>query len=292
MKRMRNLIIIILTAVLLLSVSGTSAGAAGVTATPTSSTVLVNNQTVTFQAYTIGGNNYFRLRDLAMAFVGSTERFSVQWDGDANAVRLLSNSLYSPIGGELSVSSSPAPVTAVPTTSQIYLDGKLIYAKAYVIGESNYFKLRDIGAAMTFGVTYDDAAKAIKIDTTKEYYLPALLEILPDATYKEYYTPEQMASLPSGTVAEGFIFYNRTESGSITITEHGRSYFSIASINLTSDNDLAKLKNIIGIFVSAPDQVMAAAASSKTDGQKTLQIEGKSIISGYAGETLTITISW
>jgi len=53
----------------------------GVIAIPTKSTVLVNGIKVAFEAYNIGGNNYFKLRDIAQAF-----DIGVTWDGATNTV--------------------------------------------------------------------------------------------------------------------------------------------------------------------------------------------------------------
>lgn len=292
-RQLAKLIAVILTAVLFFSVGVTALAApSSVQGAPNESTVKINNAPVSFEAYTISGNNYFKLRDLAMALMGSAKRFSVEWDGNANAVRITSEGRYNPVGGELKVSGNTSSVTAAPTTATIYLDGKQIYVKAYVIAGANYLKLRDLGAAMNFSTTYDGATKSINVDTIKEYYMPAMLEILPGATYKEYYTPEQLAAMPLGTVGEGKIFYNRTDSGSITITEYSRTYFNIASVGLSSENDLAKLKNVIGIFVSTPEQVMDAVNLSKTAGQKTLLIEGKSFTCNYYAQTISIIINW
>ena len=49
------------------------------TAAPTSSTVLVNSEAKTFEAHTIDGYNYFKLRDLA--FVLSGTRRNLKWAG-------------------------------------------------------------------------------------------------------------------------------------------------------------------------------------------------------------------
>ena len=40
---------------------------------------------------------------------------------------------------------------------------------AYNIGGNNYFKLRDIGQAMNFGVDWDSTKRTIAIDTSKAY---------------------------------------------------------------------------------------------------------------------------
>ncbi|MDR2442720.1 MAG: hypothetical protein LBE31_04280, partial [Deltaproteobacteria bacterium] len=56
-----------------------------------------------------------------------------------------------------------------PTTSKITLDGAEVSLTAYNIGGNNYFKLRDIGAAFDFGVTWDSAKNTIVIDTSIGY---------------------------------------------------------------------------------------------------------------------------
>ncbi len=139
-------------------------------AQPMSSTVLVNGQRVAFEAYTINGSNYFRLRDLALALNGSEVQFEVTWDGSKNAINLLSHHPYSVAGGELSMSGLAAVQTAYLTTSDIHLDGTLIVLTAYNIGGSNYFMLRDLGWTLGFAVEWDEAANAIRIDTSRGGY--------------------------------------------------------------------------------------------------------------------------
>jgi hypothetical protein len=56
------------------------------TAKPTTANVLVNGIAVKFEAYNIGGNNYFKLRDLAMALSGTGKQFDVSWDAAENAI--------------------------------------------------------------------------------------------------------------------------------------------------------------------------------------------------------------
>jgi hypothetical protein len=57
-------------------------------AKPTDSKVLVNEEEVSFQAYNINDNNYFKLRDLAMILNGTDKNFAVSWDGENNAISL------------------------------------------------------------------------------------------------------------------------------------------------------------------------------------------------------------
>jgi alpha-tubulin suppressor-like RCC1 family protein len=137
-------------------------------ARPATAAVIVNGTPVAFDAYNIGDNNYFKLRDIAYTLRGTAKRFSVGWDKITDAITLSSGWPYVDIGGEMA-GKGEGEKTAVPTTSRIFLDGVSVQLTAYNIGGNNYFKLRDIGQAFDFGVTWDAAAGAIIIDTNKGY---------------------------------------------------------------------------------------------------------------------------
>lgn len=138
------------------------------TAAPTKSAVLVNGKYVSFDAYSINDNNYFKLRDLAQALSGTEKQFEVTWDNEKQAINLISGEAYTPVGGELSAGDGKGK-TAQPSTSAIFLDGQSIQLTAYTINENNYFKLRDIGNAFNLSVTWDGAKNTIVVDTTKDY---------------------------------------------------------------------------------------------------------------------------
>ena len=70
-----------------------------------------------------------------------------------------------------------------------YINGQQAPLTAYLIGGSNYVRLRDIGRAVDFGVTYDAATNSVYID--------------PDAHYEpETTTPAQTATFPSTGITE------------------------------------------------------------------------------------------
>ncbi|MDR2295386.1 MAG: leucine-rich repeat protein [Clostridiales Family XIII bacterium] len=138
------------------------------TAIPTAATVLVNGASVAFDAYNIDGSNHFKLRDLAYALNGSAKQFEVEYDGASNAITLTSGAAYAPVGGEMA-GKGAGNKQATPTASKTILDGKTKNLTAYNIDGNNYFKLRDIGEALDFGVEWDGAQNAIVIDTSKGY---------------------------------------------------------------------------------------------------------------------------
>lgn len=144
-------------------------------ATSTNASVLVNNVPTKFEAYTISGNNYFKLRDLAKVLSGSKKQFEVKWDNTVKAINLLSGKPYTTVGGEM-IKGDGKSKSSISNTSKIYVDGKEVKLTAYTIGGNNYFKLRDIAQVFDIGVTWDQETKTIGIDTSKAY-LPLIDEL-------------------------------------------------------------------------------------------------------------------
>ncbi|WP_051775372.1 hypothetical protein [Paenibacillus tyrfis] len=138
-------------------------------ASPTPAKVLVNSKDTAFEAYNINGNNYFKLRDLAMSVNDSEKSFEVSWDAAKNAISLASNKAYTPEGNELTISGKPTGKQVTETTANLSLNGKEVKFTAYLIDGNNYFKLRDIAGLMNIGVTWDEKANAIRIDTKADY---------------------------------------------------------------------------------------------------------------------------
>ena len=80
-------------------------------------------------------------------------------------------------------------LTARPSTQTFYISGQQAPLTAYLIGGSNYVRLRDIGKAVDFGVTYDAATNSVYID--------------PDAHYEqEVILPSQVAASSSSDITE------------------------------------------------------------------------------------------
>ena len=142
---------------------------ASASASPTKAAVLVNGKNVAFEAYNIDGSNYFKLRDIAMALGGSAKQFGVSWDEAKKSIALSSGTAYTAVGGELTTSGNTATVDATRSAVSVYLDGKLLSLTAYNIGGFNYIKLRDVGAAINFGIGWNAATSTITIDTSAGY---------------------------------------------------------------------------------------------------------------------------
>jgi hypothetical protein len=138
------------------------------TVNPTASTVYVNGEQKSFEAYLINESNYFKLRDLAYVLNGTNKQFEVGYDNSTKAITLTSGQPYTQVGGEM-VAGDGKPKPATITPSKIYIDGKELSVTVYIIGGNNFFMLRDLMGALDIAVTYDAKTKNIGIDTSKGY---------------------------------------------------------------------------------------------------------------------------
>lgn len=142
----------------------TKLGVGKTTARSTSSKVLVNNKSVTFEAYNINASNYIKLRDFAAAVKGTSKQFDVVWDTEKGAINLVSNGTYP--GKIAKIGEGGGKKTpAILNQSRIYQDGVEVNLMAYTINDNNFFKLRDLAKAFAIEVTYDEATATIKINT-------------------------------------------------------------------------------------------------------------------------------
>lgn len=161
------------------------------TAAPSSTKLTVNGKAAAVDAYLINENNYIKLRDLAALVNGTDKNFEVTWDGERNAINLKSASGYTPVGGEM-VPGTAGNREANLTTSAIYVDGVQKPLTAYLIGQNNYFKLRDVMQTFDVYVGWDQRSGTASLDTSKGYEVPA-----PAAT------PTQTPAAQTVAVADG-----------------------------------------------------------------------------------------
>ena len=138
------------------------------TANPMASQVIVDGQSIVFEAYQIDDSSYFKIRDLALAMSNSTKKFDVSWDNSNNAINLIKNQPYTTIGGEL-VAADGQQKEATVSKDKFLLDGKKIRIRTYDIEGEHYVKLRDLGKIMDFNISWDSQTQSITIDTTTSY---------------------------------------------------------------------------------------------------------------------------
>ena len=133
-------------------------------ATPSNTVILVNGEEIKFDAYLINDNNYFKLRDFAMAINKTKQQFNIDWNGETKVINLTLNESYIPVGGELEKSNQ---LSNIPLLSEyiIYCNNLKYNILGYMINGNNFFKLRDIAFALDIIVDWNDEAKTVIIDS-------------------------------------------------------------------------------------------------------------------------------
>ncbi|MCL2058091.1 MAG: phosphodiester glycosidase family protein [Oscillospiraceae bacterium] len=138
-------------------------------AIPIASTVYINGEDIAFNAYTIEGANYFKIRDLAYAINHTNKQFSVGYDELSQAITLTSGQPYEPDGSEMVLGDGSAKVASLNANINIAMDNTSVDIIAYLIEGSNYVRLRDIMRLLDIGVGYDEVTRNITIDTSLQY---------------------------------------------------------------------------------------------------------------------------
>ena len=140
-----------------------------VEALPTRSIVLVDGIDKPFEAYNIGGYNFFKLRDIAYVINNSDKQFNTIWEESKQAITLDIGNPYVVAGGELKTSNNLNPKQAVTSTARLYLNNNIVSCEAYNIDDNNYYKLRDIATIIDFGVTWSESQNTVGIITFIPY---------------------------------------------------------------------------------------------------------------------------
>lgn len=142
-------------------------------ATPSSAKLKVDGKYYTLDSYTIEGNNYFKVRDIAQLMVGTSKEASVQ--GDASGVRIglsidpvVDDDVYVSTGSELKRTNlKPTMATRQITENYSRNVMRRFVSYTYTFDGYKYFPIRELGYLFDFDVQWDNAEKTIVIDTTK-----------------------------------------------------------------------------------------------------------------------------
>lgn len=150
----------------------------------TNQKVKLDGKDVVISGYNIDGYNYFKLRDLAAVLKDSQAKFGVNYkDGVVTLTKAADYKV---------VESDQKPVKAeskgMLTNDKVMVGDKALTATAYKIDDLNYYKLRDLGKELGFGVGYDEATKSVLLTSVmneKEEKVAPKLEEVKEAINKE-----------------------------------------------------------------------------------------------------------
>ncbi|MCR4936520.1 MAG: hypothetical protein K5990_08590, partial [Oscillospiraceae bacterium] len=117
------------------------------------------------EMYNINDENYFKLRDVAALLRGTAAQFEVTWDEENNCIVVETGKPYTPVGGELDQGADRSESIVVSPQSMT-VDGEPVHVTAYNLQGNNYFRIRDLGRVLGFGVDFGENSTVL-ISTAK-----------------------------------------------------------------------------------------------------------------------------
>lgn len=149
--------------------------------------VKLDGKDVVIYGYNIDGYNYFKLRDLAAVLKDSEAKFGVNYkDGVVTLTKAEDYKVVESDQKEVKATSK-----GMLTNDKVLVGDKTLTATAYKIDDLNYYKLRDLGEALEFGVGYDKATDTVLLtsvvnkEETKEEKVAPKVEEVKEAINKE-----------------------------------------------------------------------------------------------------------
>ena len=137
------------------------------------SNVAVNNFLVAPEGYCINQENYYKLRDLAFLLTGKNTAFDVVCDDEHQCISMISGRDYTVAGGEMAPAGDAEIYKFVPSYSEVRLDGQAVQMTGYNINNNNYYRIRDVGPLIGFGVDWDNDSATVVIDSKSGTDAPA-----------------------------------------------------------------------------------------------------------------------
>ena len=129
----------------------------------TTQKVRLDDKDVVIYGYNIDGENYFKLRDVAAVLKDSKVKFGVEYkDG---LVTLTKGADYKVL--DTDQKEVKAESEAMLTNDKVKVGETDLTAKAFKIDGNNYYRVRDLGKALDFGVDYDEEANTVLLSSEK-----------------------------------------------------------------------------------------------------------------------------
>ncbi|MBR0139767.1 MAG: 5'-nucleotidase C-terminal domain-containing protein [Firmicutes bacterium] len=128
----------------------------------------VNGELKEADVYLIDEYNYFRLRDMAALLNGTGSQFSVDFDAATKTMIMKTGEGYEMQEGDLEIGEDNSALTKL-SKQTVMIDGNAVSdLTVYLIGEYNYFKLRDLGDNLGFDVDFDPLTKTMLVTSREE----------------------------------------------------------------------------------------------------------------------------
>lgn len=126
----------------------------------------VNGQSLNVVNYTINGQAYYRIRDIAGLLKNTAKRFNIEYDKEKNEVIINKDKNY--INENKFVIYEDSDV-AIKSKSKLRYENNMIELESYNIKGYNYYRIEDIAELLKFIMEYEISPKSIVINTNEKY---------------------------------------------------------------------------------------------------------------------------
>jgi len=167
MKRLAAILLSLVFAVTL--VPQAAAGATTTAAKPSPIVLKVDGKSTAAPTWRINGEDYFRLRDIALLLNGTEFKFSYESSG--SSVSLNRGTNYTKNGRELAALPKTNK-TATKLSGNIKVGSRTVTVPAYTINSESWFKLTALADIIGFFTSYDMAGKNLLLTTSPTFTNP------------------------------------------------------------------------------------------------------------------------
>jgi len=155
---------------------------------------------------------------------------------------------------------------AIPSPQEFFVDGHRVELEAYSIGGNNYVKLRDIGKAVDFSVSYDPFTNSVIVVSRSPYQEKTLIESPTSADYTAQvnsavftdYLTEEVYS----TIRETLLTGQTTSFSSAVSGFKGLKYGDDEALLQKAEQALQQIKSVLATLGPYPSYQLI----SETDG--------------------------
>lgn len=137
----------------------------GEMANPVTTSLCLDGKNQQLDGFLFHQNNYFKLRDIAELFQGTEKEFQVEWNPQKKAIMLYSSQAYISTREEAVSSQKDGAKMIQNSDASLYIDGEKKVFDTIMIGNHNYFKLRDIMDAFDVEVLWSGKKNMIYLNT-------------------------------------------------------------------------------------------------------------------------------
>lgn len=143
--------------------------------------VSLDGRNLQINAYLINRSNYVKIRDVAALLKDTPAKFDLAYDNEKQSVIISKGKNYS--DSFIYKESKLKEERIAKETMQKFVDdkGQEIELKGYFIDGYNYFRLRDLGKVLNFGVAYDFKDQRVLLSSDN----PKLADVFEEG----YFTP-------------------------------------------------------------------------------------------------------